>query len=456
MNCLGLANFVTRHKEYLYKRATLLDLITVTDRKRLPKDAAILKTEDEDIYTVNMRLLLSDDASDTPIVVAYDGTVYGYAPVDKSMGDLSLLYKLHDQADTPIMDIYDEFMLSSGMIDNFNKAIPEPTTYGRFILNYYILAKPFGKLIPYINSVFNHNSIQRTVARLILNKQADKKMYDEFMNNIYYIGSFTELSVPGMTTKSLTTGPDVIKRRDELFEIYKDRLTDPLVIAKIEDELIAMDKNYLKNDPASGWIITSKEYDTSRKKMFITSGVTEAFSKDANEFVFIPSALNEKLDISKFPAMCGDIRRGSYMRGKETAKGGESTKLILRLGQNVAITADDCHSTEYITITLYASDLEDYEGRYVLSPTGQIEQLTKENFGKYIERPIKMRSPKHCHAENGFCYTCFGERYKQLDIVAVGMQMVKVSSTLMQTSMKAMHKSKVKVVKIPDLNAFVI
>lgn len=454
MNRIGLANFVTRCPEYLKKRATLIELISVTDHRSLPPEFTLEETEEKDTYIVkDVYVELSDKASDAPILVNDKNEAFGYKAVPE-VG--TYFYKLHTQKDTPIMDIYDEFILTRGIIANYNNADNITTTYGRFILNYIILADPFGSKIPYINNVLNHKSIQRDVARLIIQHDIDKSSYDKFMNNIYFIGSITELSVPGMTVKALTTGDDVIKRRDELFEKYKDRLNDPMVIVKIEDELIAMDKKYLSDDPASGWIITSKEYDTCRKKMFITSGITEAFSSNANEYVFIPQALNERMDVTKFPAMCGDIRRGSHMRGKETAKGGEVTKLILRLCQNIAILEDDCQSNEGIDIVLYANNLNDYEGRYVLLPDGKTEVLTKNNFGQYIERTIKLRSPKHCKTKDGFCYRCFGQRYQQLQIRQAGMQAVKISSTLMYTAMKAMHKSKVSIVKISDLNDFII
>ena len=61
-----------------------------------------------------------------------------------------------------------------------------------------------------------------------------------------------------------------------------------------------------------------------------------------------------------------------------------------------------------------------------------------------------------CKAKGGFCYTCFGNRYRQLEYKSVGMRAVNVSSTLMQTAMKSMHKSKVSTVQIDNLDDFVI
>lgn len=447
--------FITENPEYLLRRATLLELITVTDHLPLPENIQLIETPVTDVYTANIVLDPPEDMSKAPMYIDSESNIYGYSP--NKDAHTTTFYLLHTGTDTPVVGIYDEFVLHSSMIRNY-QGQPITTTVGRYILNYSLLVYPFDTIIPYINSLFNYKSICRDIARLLLSETITVEQYNKFMRVVYLTGSFAEICVPCMTVKSMTTGDEVLARRDELFAKYKDKLHDPIVLVKIEDELIAMDKKYLSDDPASSWIITNKEYETCRKKMFITSGITESFSNNPGEFTFIPSSLSEKLDVTKFPAMCGDIRRGSYMRGIETAKGGAVTKLILRLFQNVSIDVDDCGSTDGILITLHARDFNDYEGRYVVHNTGVSEELTKANFSKYIDRPIRLRSPIHCHPKDasGFCYKCFGKRYEQLKIKQAGMQTVKKSSTLMYTAMKAMHKSKISVVKIADLDDFII
>lgn len=447
--------FMTENPEYLLRRSTLLELITVTSHEPLPENIKLMATPITDIFTANIVLDPPEDKSKAPIYIDDKNNIYGYKPNRDT--HTTTFYLLHSDIDTPVVSIYDEFILHSGMIRNY-QGQPITTTVGRYILNYSLFVYPFDTIMPYVNSLFNHKTICRDVARLLLDEVITVEQYNTFMRSAYLIGCFAEICVPCMTVKAMTTGDEVLARRDELFAKYKDKLNDPIVLVKIEDELIAMDKKYLSDDPASGWIITNKEYETCRKKMFITSGITESFSNNPGEFTFIPNALSEKLDVTKFPAMCGDIRRGSYMRGIETAKGGAVTKLILRLFQNVSIDVDDCGSNEGIDITLHAKDFNDYEGRYVIIGKNMSEELTRDNFHKYIDKPIKLRSPIHCHPKDasGFCYTCFGSRYKKLKIKQAGMQTVKISSTLMYTAMKAMHKSKISVVKIADLDDFII
>lgn len=447
--------FMTENPEYLLRRATLLELITVTSHEHMPDGIKLIETSTADIYTANIVLDIPEDRTKAPMYIDSNNNLYGYKPNKDT--HTTTFYLLHSDTDTPVVSIYDEFILHSSMIRNYQGPLIT-TTIGRFILNYSLFVYPFDSIMPYVNTLFNHKTICRSIARLLLDEVITIEQYNTFMRVVYLLGSFAELCVPCMTVKAMTTGDEVLARRDELFAKYKDQLDDPIVLVKIEDELIAMDKKYLSDDPASGWIITNKEYETCRKKMFITSGITESFSNNPGEFTFIPNALSEKLDVTKFPAMCGDIRRGSYMRGIETAKGGAVTKLILRLFQNVAIDVDDCGSSEGIDIILHSKDFNDYEGRYVITGKNTFIELTRDNFSSYIDKPIKLRSPIHCHPKDasGFCYTCFGSRYKKLKIKRAGMQTVKISSTLMYTAMKAMHKSKVSVVKIADLDDFII
>ena len=451
MNSLGLANFITRNPHILLRRSVLLELCTVTEHTPLGDDHVLTPTQEQDTYTTQP-LPYPDDDAFVPIVVSSDGIVYGYS----TDHGVSTLYKIHNRPDEPIMDIYDEFYLSKGMIANFNEDTPILTTYGRYILNYYIYACPTGDIFPYKNDLFSYQPIQKAIAKKILYGDITAEQYNKFMNYIYSIGSFAEICVPDATVKSLTTGDEVLAKRDELFAKYKDQLNDPVVISKIEDILISMDREYLSDDPASRWILKSSEYDTSRKKMFITSGVVEAFSKDSSKYVFIPEALNEQLNPKTFPIMCNEIRRGSYMRGKETAKGGESTALVLRLFQNVAITEQNCgYNGEGVDVNLSMKDMDEYLGRYVIDGGTAIE-LTADNFSSYIDKPIKLRSPKYCKAKDGFCYTCFGKRYELLGVKAVGMNGVNVTSKVMYTAMKAMHITKISTVRISDLDEFII
>lgn len=456
MNCLGLANYVTRCRKQLMYRSTLINLITVTDRITLPESIKITKLEEEDTYLFSGNTDILTKEVGTVVQDPKDNAVY-IIDNNPSTNGGHLAYRVHDQPDTPIMDIYDEFYLNKGMIDNYLSDQPVLTTYGLFILNVFIFEDPFGNLIPYLNDQFNYKKIQSEVARLILQGKINRAMHDKFLNNIYFIGCFTELSVPSFTMKSMTTSPEIIKRRDELFAKYKDQLQDPLIVAKIEDELIAMDKKYLSTDPAFGWIVDSKEYDVSRKKMFITNGVTEAFSDDTNEFTFIPEALNEKMNFEHFSVIANEIRRGSYMRGKETAKGGEETKYVLRIFQNVAIDQEDCGTRDGILVTLQMNDLLAYEGTHVLLPNGKEDIITPDTIGKYIDKPILIRSPMKCLSKTGgFCYACFGERYKRLNLKSVGMKVVEATGILMNTAMKAMHVSKVETIRLDNLDDFVI
>ena len=73
----------------------------------------------------------------------------------------------------------------------------------------------------------------------------------------------------------VVTDPAIKKRKAELIKQYEGQLNDPVIIAKIEDELIAMDKAYMKGDNSLRFYeaqFDSKTFDIWRKKLYITVG----------------------------------------------------------------------------------------------------------------------------------------------------------------------------------------
>ena len=65
------------------------------------------------------------------------------------------------------------------------------------------------------------------------------------MANGYWFGEDGSLTKQAWSERSLITDPAIAKRKAELLKQYQDHLKDPLILAKIEKELIDMDKAWL-------------------------------------------------------------------------------------------------------------------------------------------------------------------------------------------------------------------
>ena len=361
----------------------------------------------------------------------------------------------------PAYSIYEEFNLYKEDIENYydeNSSNSIITTYGRYLANYYLLASVFGNKIPYQNKEMSFGKIESMIADKIKTKEVTTQQGSQYLDNAFFIGSFGEMCVPTLTRKSLTTSPEVKKRKKELLEKYKNQLDDPAIASQIEEELIELDKEWLKGDPSLGFYgDSSKKFNVHRKKLFLTNGLTEDFTKEQGNYSFIEKSLSEGWDISSFVTICNDIRRGSYNRGIDTAKGGTKTKQLMRLLQNLKITNEDCGTKRYLNITLDESNIKNFYGRYVLDEdTKKLVVINEQNQNKYINKPIKLRSFMYCEQKDGFCHICGGEFFKNLDQDVVGVLALELTSTFTKLSLKSMHGSKLETLKIDNLDKFVI
>lgn len=355
-----------------------------------------------------------------------------------------------------VMGEIDTFDLTPGAAVNCKAKMT--TTVGRFLLNYLLIEEPFGDPdLPYQNSVINLKMIEPPIARGLLDGKYKVDQYKKYVNNLFFIGHFCELCVPTYSRKSLTTDPNVAKVKRELMEKYKGRLNDPNVIIEIENKLIAMDKAYLKDDVSMRFYgaLDDKIFNTNRKKLFLTVGGVEKFTKTTGNYEFIANSLTEGMTPEAMPAMSNESRKGSFNRGHQTAQGGMLTKYISRVMQDLIISEQDCHTTKGLEVDFSRYSVERYVGSYVQSGTSWV-LLTKENMDKFNGRKCVVRSPMYCQAKHGLCYMCMGEVYAKMDAKHLAMDAVDITSTFTTNSLKAMHGTKLEMYHVDSLSEFVL
>ena len=371
-----------------------------------------------------------------------------------SRDDTLILCRLSDDANLAPFAMDDKFYLESDMISNY-KGEPVLTDAGKFFCNKILLADPFGDLIPYINDTFDLGKIDDMVAKLIINDQAGREQYNRYMNNGFWFGFDGSIATSAWTMKSITTDPNLPKRRAELLEKYKDSIAkDPTVALKIEKELIEMDKAYLKGDPAEPYyaVTAGKSYGEARKKMYGIFGLGVAFGKGKGEYCFTGHSLEDGWDIKDVAVVANDVRRGAYGRGIETAKGGEQTKLVLRMFQEVKMEQGDCGTKRGLLVKLTKKNASSYYGRYLMDGK---TILSADNIDKYIDKEIEIRSPMFCISKN-YCAKCCGEFFSKLDAENIGLQSLAVCSTFLSIAMATMHASSLKTTRLKDIDRFFI
>lgn len=375
--------------------------------------------------------------------------VYGVVSLPEK-ADTLVLYRLQDDASYAPFSMQERFYMDSTMISNY-KGDTVVTDVGKFFCNKLLLAEPFGDLIPYINEPFNIGKIDDMVANLLLAGKATREMYNTYMNNGFWFGTDGSIATACWSEKSLTTDPNLPKRRQELLEKYKNNLHDPTAALAIEKELIEMDKAYLKGDTSEPFyaVTAGKSYGEARKKMYGIFGLGVAFGQKKGVYDFTAHSLEDGWEPGDLAIVANDVRRGSYGRSMETAKGGEQTKLVLRMFQEVKMEEGDCGSTTGLLVTLTERNYKFYIGRYLVSGT----MLTEENIKTYLGKEVEIRSPMFCKSKN-YCSKCCGEFFRQLKTENIGMQSLAVCSTFVGIAMKTMHASSLKTVHLQDIDRF--
>ncbi len=347
---------------------------------------------------------------------------------------------------TAVYTSMEPLAVKAGEVPNLSKDVD--TTYGDVLFNWRVLVYAFGKDFEYQVGPINIRSIESVIAERMVDDPLPGEPEDEsklyvrkylrFGQAMADLDGFGPLFVPTTTEKSLQTHPEARKRRQELLEENHDRLHDPAVVAKIQDELIKLDKEWLKGDPAEGFLKDGKSWNTARKRMFLIHGPEAGFDQGTDAELVVNS-LDEGWDVSKMPAMINSLRAGSYYRGKLTALGGESVKFFLRVFQNTYITEDDCGSKLGLVKKVDKSLI----GSYQITKDG-VSLITSENIGSIGSEYVTVRTPLYCRtAASDYCKTCMGAHNSE-NPLGLGSAAADIGSAFMGIMMSAAHAKELK------------
>lgn len=326
------------------------------------------------------------------------------------------------------------------------------TTVGNVLINAIVFFHPLGKKVGFFNGDKDITKIKKIspkdVTKRVLKLHVPPKEYktnpDKYvsvaelrawMDAVTWMGDLAPLTNPTASEASMGVHPDVIKLRDELYKKHASELGNPAVQAAIEAELVAKDKETMKDDPSFDFYYEDKHWATARKKQYITIGLAGAIHGDPN---MITESLSDGIDINKMPAYANSIRHTSYSRGHLTALGGELVKYIYRVTQNIKITEHDCGDTHGLPDFITPDLKSQYIGRYVVSGKTPI-LITEDNVDSFVNKDLFIRSPAYCKTiKDNYCEICMG-----LDLSktpnALHTAAAQPGSVMMNASMKAMH-----------------
>lgn len=317
------------------------------------------------------------------------------------------------------------------------------TFYSNLLLNLVLLEIPFKGKVPFHNSPFSIQMLDDLISKGLKDKTITVKEYQYFTKAIGLLSCLASISIPSASYRAVTPPSDIVERRDALLEKYKDQLDDPVIVNKIEDELIAYYKEYMKGDISEGYFLKGKDFAVTLKRAEIMFGAEPRLDDNTKTDLIIPS-LREGWDMEKLPQMVNSLRMGSYNRGSETALGGEAAKFSARVYQNTVLVENDCGSVVGVPFAITAYNWESFTGRYRIVKGKPVEILLgdlKESIG----RRVVIRSPQTCWTDRGnYCPICMGKEVSESG-KGLGIMASRVGSVFLGISLALFHSSKLSV-----------
>lgn len=324
---------------------------------------------------------------------------------------------------------------------------PTESTFGRLIVNLLCVAIPFKNKLPYVIGRFSISAIEEQVAiRLINNpedgvfKETDSIYVDEYLtftNSIVFLSSLSDIVAWSATDKNIVPPPGVEEYRAKLVKEYGSRLTDPVILAEFETKLKDYDEKFLTGDPSNGVFLTGKTKNMGRRKAYLTQGAEADFVSDGKvRPVIQPLYSGWTKDKQDLTNAINVSRAATYSRGKETQKGGEVQKIMLRTTSDITVTQEDCGSKLGLIRTITNETHAKFLGRSIVDKTAHTI-IGLDNVSNYFGQVVKVRSAGYCLATDGVCKVCVGQN------LSVGEKLVlaltELSSMILLDSMKAVH-----------------
>ena len=321
----------------------------------------------------------------------------------------------------PRFNTYDTFILPKGRLFN-EEAIQ--TTIGRFIVNLVMFPEVYHKKYGYVNETLTKGALGKIESRMgemVLNDEMTTKEYAEYLDYGEWLGMGTAyFLVPTMNYDINVPIPEVIEKRDELFEKYKEgiRRGESAVAEKIEKEVLALAKQKIKEKGNEAYDFFESgvgKFENNYKKTSIMAGAIE--NPYTKKLDILKSNYIDGVDPREYSKFTNLTIIGGYSRGVATQVSGYQAKKLRNALQGVVIddAGTDCGTKYTLKIKIPESMKNIFINRYVLDGNGKLVLLTNENIGSYTGKEVKLRSPMYCKSEH-ICSKCAGELFYKMGV----------------------------------------
>lgn len=349
----------------------------------------------------------------------------------------------------PLFFTSDEFILKKGTLPNVKSDIQ--TSIGLYIFNLFCTSYIFPEnTVEYFNpkdgiTPDNMEKLMGSIVDFLIENKITGEHFAKFQTNAAWLGYKGTIWSPGQSFEFAKINPEVAKAKPKLLEEWHkvvDNGADPVTtyIKMVEQPLMKIAKESLKNNEA--WPIYARggkpKFGNVYKNCTLSMG--PVYDPITGSYKIADSSFMEGIDNNLVPTFANIQIEAAYSRAVATQDGGAKTKQIFAAFQSVKLDpkrGSDCGSTRYISKKITKKNFNKIYLRYFLDD-GKLVKLTKENFPKYEGKTVMMRSPLFCR-NNDYCNMCAGDYFYELGLENIGNSATRLSSTLMNKALKAMH-----------------
>lgn len=359
---------------------------------------------------------------------------------------------------------YDTFTVPKGSYGPEGKKNKESflTTVGIWVFNKVFIENELFDLYGYINQSIDKKMVGKITEKIgyaILEEKLPLSTLKDFIMKTQKFMPYVSVLANGYSMKLLTITQVISKAKKDLVKKYRKELDakDPNVVLKIQDELLKLAKETLKDDIALDTYNSGARgsFNNDFKNMFIMKGITK--NPDPTKgYNIIMSNYIEGIAKEEYADFANSLAEGPYSRSNKTEVGGYWEKLMLPAYQHVKVgpKGSDCGTKRTVKVHLTDQNIKEYMYCFIKEGNKLVE-LNSDNKDKYIGKDAQMRFASVCEAKDGtICNHCAGNLFYKLGITNVGAAMPQVASKLKLIAMKAFHDSQVVMTKMDPDKAF--
>lgn len=360
---------------------------------------------------------------------------------------------------------YDEFVLKKGDYPTITK--DTLTNCGLFIVNKFLYETDWVDVIGYMNTPMNKKQIgkiDKELTAVVLEDESGEymKKYVKYLNKLTWLElTFHTEICSTLSIKSSKPLPEVTKRKKQLLNQYKDEIAagDITAATKIQDELIGLSKDLLKNDQVIELYDSGARgaFDNAyRQDQLIKGPIYNAANK---KYEIMTNSLYEGASKTDLAAFANAVVDGQYPKAIGTAVSGYAAKRINAALQSEVLDerGTDCKSKFPKTVELTKSNYDTYKYHFVMDGNTPV-RLDDTTASKYIGKTVQLRMPSTCVGSK-ICNVCAGDRFYLLGVENIGLTGNRLANSLLNGGMKKAHDTTVRtsdIVSDPGLDKILV